>query len=132
MSQIPSYRPSDLKTRGNKKMSPFYPTSKKLKKKRGSKLKWLIGGVVLYGVYLYIGSHSGLIQQWRLQQKRDQLKKEIITLSHQQDSLQQVIHLLQHDTNFIEKVAREKYFMGRPGETIYSVILQPNTDSSEK
>lgn len=95
-------------------------------------LTWMVCAVLLYGAYSYLGGNSGLIQYLRLLQRRSQTEQALVTLQARQDSLHQVIRALQTDTTYIEKVARERYFMGKPGEKIYSVVKTPRTDNSKK
>lgn len=95
-------------------------------------LSWLACAMLLYGAYSYLGGNSGLIQYLRLLQRRNHTEQTIVTLQARQDSLHQVIRSLQADTAYIEKVARERYFMGKPGEKIYSVVKAPRTDNSKK
>ena len=73
-----------------------------------------------------------MIQYGRLQLRRIKLEKEISQLQARQDSLKQAIFRLQNDTTYIEKVARERYYMGRPGETIYTVLRQPQANDKAK
>ncbi len=96
------------------------------------KATWLLCGILLYLAYTYLGGSSGLIQLWRLKQRHSSLQQEITALQVTQDSLRQVIHLLEHDTTYIEKVARERYQMGKPGETIYTIVKQPAVREDKK
>ena len=111
---------------------PVYPANKQSKNRRWRRASLLAYALVLYVGYTYLGGDSGLIQYWRLHQKHDRLDKEIMLLQTRQDSLRQVITLLESDTTFIEKVARERYFLGKPGETIYTVVNQPKSAASGK
>lgn len=95
-------------------------------------LIWLACAVLAYVVYSYVGGSAGLIQYGRLQLRRLRLEKEISQLQARQDSLKQVIFRLQNDTTYIEKIARERYYMGRPGETIYTVVRQPQANEKSK
>jgi len=95
-------------------------------------LAWLAGAVVVYVAYSYLGGSAGLIQYGRLHLRRLKLEKEISQLQAQQDSLKQSIFRLQDDTTYIEKVARERYYMGRPGETIYTVVRQAQASDKAK
>ena len=95
-------------------------------------MAWLACAVLLYIAYSYLGGSSGLIQYGRLQLRRIKLEKEISQLQARQDSLKQAIFRLQNDTTYIEKVARERYYMGRPGETIYTVLRQPQANDKAK
>lgn len=107
-------------------------TVRKPKNKTWRGLTWLACAILLYGAYSYLGGSSGLIQYVRLLQRHNQAEKEITALQARQDSLQHVIRDLKDDTTYIEKVARERYYMGKPGEKIYTVVKQPRTDNSKK
>jgi cell division protein FtsB len=85
-------------------------------------MMWAALGVLLYAAYSYFGGSYGLIQLWRLKQRQVALDREVMRLQVQQDSLRREIHLLQTDSAYIEKVARERYKMGKPGEKIYKIV----------
>jgi cell division protein FtsB len=85
-------------------------------------MMWATLGVLLYAAYSYFGGSYGLIQLWRLQQRQVALDREVMRLQVQQDSLRREIHLLQTDSTYIEKIARERYQMGKPGEKIYKIV----------
>jgi len=85
-------------------------------------LLWATLGLLLYIAYSYFGGSYGLIQLWRLQQREATLNREVMRLQVQQDSLRREIQLLQSDTTYIEKIARERYKLGRPGEKIYKIV----------
>ncbi|MGH7494081.1 MAG: FtsB family cell division protein [bacterium] len=95
-------------------------------------LAWLACVALAYVAYSYLGGSAGLIQYGRLQLRRLKVEKEISQLQARQDSLEQVIFRLQNDTTYIEKIARERYYMGRPGETIYTVVRQPQANEKSK
>ncbi len=83
---------------------------------------WAALSVMLYVAYSYFGGSYGLIQLWRLKQRQVSLDREVMRLQVQQDSLRREIQLLQTDTTYIEKLARERYQMGKPGEEIYTFV----------
>ncbi len=101
-------------------------------KKAWRGLAWLACVALIYVAYSYLGGSTGLIQYGRLQLRRWKLEKEIGQLQTRQDSLKQAIFSLQNDTTYIEKIARERYYMGRPGETIYTVVRQPQAQEKSK
>jgi cell division protein FtsB len=98
-----------------------------MQNKRRPKMRlmmWAGFGVLLYIAYSYFGGNYGLIQLWRLQQRQAVLDREVMRLQVQQDSLRREIQLLQTDTAYIEKLARERYKMGKPGEKVYTIVKQ--------
>ena len=46
------------------------------------------------------------------------------------DSLRQVLWMLENDLDFVEKVAREQYGMVKPGERVYRVRDRTDTERS--
>lgn len=112
--------------------SRFFAKPAGRRRKLWHKASWLLCGILLYLAYTYFGGSSGLIQFWRLKQRHSALQQDLTTLQATQDSLKQVIHLLQHDTTYIEKIARERFQMGKPGEIIYTIVKQPAAKEDKK
>lgn len=81
----------------------------------------LVGAGLLYLGYSYLGGSYGFYNLWKLQKHKKALRAELAVLQARQDSLQQEIHRLQSDSTYIEEIARKKYYMGKPGETIYLI-----------
>lgn len=75
--------------------------------------------VPLLGFVLF--SKRGVIARVGLEMEKQAMQAEIAQVRQQQDSLRTIIQRLQSDTTLIEKLAREKYGMVRPGETVYRV-----------
>lgn len=75
--------------------------------------------VPLFGFVLF--SKRGIIARVGLEMEKQAMQAEIAQVRQQQDSLRIVIQRLQSDTTLIEKLAREKYGMVRPGETVYRI-----------
>lgn len=75
--------------------------------------------VIIY--FIFFHGDDGLIQYWRLTNEKNQLKNKIAELRLEQEKLKKEIEMLQNDYQYIEKVARERYKMGREGEKIYVI-----------
>ena len=98
-------------TRKNKK------TTKKIK------LRFYVFSILLcLGFITLVFSDFGLKDLLKLKQQKNQLNFKIQTLYEQQLSLQQEIKSLTNDSNYIEKIAREKFLMVKPGEKVFRVI----------
>ena len=63
----------------------------------------------------------GLITYFKLKNKHQTLDKELRRLLVQQNDLRSEIDKLQTDQDYIEKIAREKFMMVKPGERVYRV-----------
>lgn len=84
--------------------------------------KWLLAAVVglpILGVFAF--SNRGLISRLSLEARHDRAEQELLVEERLRDSLRQEIERLHGDTAAIEKVARERYGMVRPGERIFTV-----------
>ncbi len=77
-------------------------------------------------LYAFLQGEHGLIHYWKLTREKNQIQKEITQLKKEQEQLKQEIDLLLKNKHYIEKVAREKYKMGRNGEKVY-VVLEETT-----
>lgn len=83
--------------------------------------------IVLVLFILFAGfSDYGLINTVRLQNRQSELREEYLRLEHEKDSLHRHIERLRYDTLYIERVAREKYGLIKPGEIIFSVEEDEN------
>lgn len=95
-------------------MARFPSTSRPLR-------RWLLGAiVVVLGLWLlFFDSHS-LLQRYRWHQDLEQVMQENDRLRR---DIQQLETRLQQplSDDAVERIARERYGMQRPGETIYRV-----------
>ncbi|RMH64843.1 MAG: septum formation initiator family protein [Calditrichaeota bacterium] len=74
---------------------------------------------VLIGAFLF--ADRGLYKLWQVKKERDALLREIELLKDKKKHLEEEKHRLEKDIEYIEKTAREKYNMKKPGETVYDV-----------
>jgi len=65
---------------------------------------------------------NGLPAYFRLRKQRDTLKREVEALQQRDLELQRDIDDLRHNREALERLARERYDMHAPGETIYEVV----------
>lgn len=77
----------------------------------------LVIGTVIVGFALFGG--RGFVHRFRLEQQKTELEQKIREAEAEQKRLQQESRSLDTNKRTIEKVAREKYGMTRPGETVY-------------
>lgn len=92
--------------------------------------RWTIIGVFsILGISLIVTiSDYGLYNRFKLEYERDKLKKDIIRLEKENDSLIAELEMLKNDTNTIERIAREKYGFKRRNEKVFII----NYDSENK
>ena len=84
--------------------------------------------IFVLGLIILFINDFGLIRYIRLNKKHKQLTQQLNTLLLQQTSLRKNIDQLQHDEEYIKKIAREKFMMVMPGEKVYRVINEKTMD----
>lgn len=87
--------------------------------KRKRVVVWSIAGFVL--LTLVLGNY-GFFQIMRLERQKAELKQEIERLKSEHEELMRSKEMLKNDLAYIEKIAREKYRMVKPGETVYQIV----------
>lgn len=97
--------------------SPLRPQAESAGKSRWRLgLALLVLGIILY---LFVGGDEGLLEIRRQSQALYVLQAHVAQLQAENDSLRQILTMLEHDKDYIEKVAREEYGMVKPGEKVY-------------
>ena len=99
------------------------PPARRLARQRGGAW-WKIGLVVAavaVWVALLVGGESGLLRQRQARRQLADLEVEVARLEAENDSLRQVLGQLDHDPQYLERVAREELGMVKPGEQLYRV-----------
>ena len=77
-------------------------------------------GIVMIGTFLF-GDH-GLFQLIKLKKEKKDIQKHITKSREERELLISEKHKLENDLEYIEKLAREKYRMAKPGEKVFKVI----------
>ena len=84
--------------------------------------RFIVWGLILVVVSSFIlFSTNGVLKRISLESKKNDLVKKIADEKRIQDSLNLKIYLLQNDLTEVERIAREKYGMIKPGETVFYV-----------
>ena len=82
-------------------------------------------------VVFVFGDH-GLLQLYKLKRERAQIQNHIIKLRQNKEVLIAEKNRLENDLDYIEKLAREKYRMAKPGEQVFKVIPKQATQDLNK
>jgi len=70
----------------------------------------------------------GLLKLIQLKKNKYNLQQNIYILTEQQKKLNNDINEIQTNPEFVEKIAREKFMMAKPGEKIFRVIEYKQLD----
>lgn len=71
---------------------------------------------------IFIFGDHGLLQLHKLKRERSKIKNHISELRKDREGLIKEKYRLENDLKYIEKLAREKYRMAKPGEKVFKVI----------
>lgn len=84
--------------------------------------------ILLFGWGVVNGKHG--LSAWQQQRVKDhELRQEIQDLQQENGRLRDHVERLKSDTNAIEHEAREQLHYAKPGEVIYTLPAQPQTQS---
>ena len=82
--------------------------------------------IVVGCISLLMFSDRGLINLWSLKKEKLDIQNEINDLRNQIAMLEKEEEKLKFDEKYIEKIAREKFKMVRPGERVFKVKEESN------
>jgi len=94
--------------------------------------KFIRGILLLISITLLIvfifGDH-GIFQLYKLKRERAEVQAHITFLRKERERLKSEKSRLENDLDYIEKMARERFRMAKPGEKVFKVVPQKNTSS---
>jgi cell division protein FtsB len=70
---------------------------------------------------LLLFSDRGFVNLWQLKKEKIEIQQDINSLRKQIASLEKEAEKLEFDEKYIEKIAREKFRMVKPGEKVFKV-----------
>ena len=97
--------------------------------------KFVRGVLLLIGatlVIIFIFGDHGLLQLYKLKQERKEVQEHITQLRENRETLIAEKNRLENDLEYIEKLAREKYRMAKPGEKVFKVVPKKESDDIKK
>ncbi len=71
---------------------------------------------------IFIFGDHGLLKLYKIKDERRVIQKKIAELREEKEKLKSQKNKIENDLGYIEKIAREKYKMVKPGEKIFKVI----------
>ena len=74
-----------------------------------------------FAIIFIFGDH-GLLKLYNIKNERKIIQKKIAQLREEKEILKNEKSKIENDLDYIEKIAREKYKMVKPGEKIFKVI----------
>ena len=78
--------------------------------------------ISLFGFGLFIFDDLGLLKWYSLRKERIRIQYEIDELIQREADLTEEISKIKSDDTYLEKIAREKFQMVKPGEKVFRVV----------
>jgi cell division protein FtsL len=75
--------------------------------------------LVLYFIITRVVGEMGVVKYYRMRAQRTALTEEISKLKQDNARLRKEVSSLKNDSSYIERVARDKLGLARPGEIVY-------------
>ena len=76
----------------------------------------------IFGLGLFIFDDLGLLKWYSLRKERIRIQYEIDELIQREAHLTEEISKIKSDDTYLEKIAREKFQMVKPGEKVFRVV----------
>lgn len=92
---------------------------------------WAAFGVALWGAAYAVFGASGMVGAYRAWANVEQLEREVAAAEVENHELEAEIRALKSDPATIERLAREEFFLSRPGERIYLLPPLPAAEEPE-
>ena len=73
-------------------------------------------------IIVFIFGDHGLLKLYKIKKERQMVQKKIALLREEREKLKTEKIKIENDLSYIEKIAREKYKMVKPGEKIFKVV----------
>ena len=73
-------------------------------------------------IIVFIFGDHGLLKLYKIKNERQIVQKKITLLREERKKLKNEKIKIENDLSYIEKIAREKYKMVKPGEKIFKVV----------
>ena len=77
---------------------------------------------------IFIFGDHGLLQLYKLKRNRAKVQAQIAQLRKERERVMVEKNRLENDIQYLEKLARERYRMVKPGEKVYKVIPENKDD----
>ena len=78
--------------------------------------------ISIFGLGLFIFDDLGLLKWFSLRKERIRIQYEIDELIQREAHLTEEIGKIKSDDTYLEKIAREKFQMVKPGEKVFRVV----------
>ncbi|MCX8034031.1 MAG: septum formation initiator family protein [Thermodesulfovibrio sp.] len=99
-----------------------FALKEQLKREQGRRMKiyiLLLGLILITLIYSFLFGNMGYFKYRELKKNEQKLLTEINQIAKGNNTLKQEIDLLKRDQDYMEKYAREKFGLVKPGEMVF-------------
>ncbi|NOZ57790.1 MAG: septum formation initiator family protein [Calditrichaeota bacterium] len=86
--------------------------------------RWIYISVAVFLAYVFVFGDYGVYHYVQLLRRKRKIVQQLRDLEQRKKQLEDSLKRLQNDRSFLEKVARERYKLGKPNERIY--VIKPS------
>ena len=108
------------------------PKPRRVQQQVAATQKQFIRGIILLLcitlLIVFIFGDHGLLQLYKLKRDRAKVQTQIAQLRKERERVMVEKNRLENDIQYLEKLARERYRMVKPGEKVYKVIPEKKDD----
>ncbi len=81
-----------------------------------------MAALTFFGLGIFVFNDLGLLKWYSLRRERIRIQYEIDDLIQRESHLTEEIAKIKSDDTYLEKIAREKFQMVKPGEKVFRVV----------
>ena len=81
-----------------------------------------MAALTIFGLGIFVFNDLGLLKWYSLRKERIRIQYEIDELIQRESHLTEEIAKIKSDDTYLEKIAREKFQMVKPGEKVFRVV----------
>ncbi len=90
-----------------------------------NKLAWITGAIILMILFqLFVLRDEGVYSLLQLKQEIRDMEAHIARLEMEKTELESERDRLLNDPDYLERIARERFRMAKPGEKVFHVIIE--------
>ena len=108
------------------------PKSRRAQQQVAATQKQFIRGIIfllcITLLIIFIFGDHGLLQLYKLKRDRAKVQAQISQIRKERERVMVEKNRLENDIQYLEKLARERYRMVKPGEKVYKVIPENKDD----
>ncbi|NQV50394.1 MAG: septum formation initiator family protein [Candidatus Marinimicrobia bacterium] len=98
-----------------------------------SKVAWISGAIILLILFqLFVLRDEGIYSLIRLKQEIKAMETHIARLEREKAELESERDRLVSDPDYLERIARERFRMAKPGEKVFHVVTETKKAGDER